>query len=138
MRLSEGLTKIQSLRDEKQILKEKMEIRNRLFEEENKEIISRLIEIRNELDTAENEVRLFAVNSYLESGEKSLDFGVKIRVMTQLKYDYEAALGWAKSHNLALSLDKKAFENIAKTSKIEFVEYLEVPTATIPSTIEVE
>jgi hypothetical protein len=51
-----------------------------------------------------------------------------------LDYDGKAALSWAKEHLLCLSLDKKAFETLAKTdSRPEFVEVTQEPKAFIGS-----
>ena len=47
----------------------------------------------------------------------------------------EAALKWAIEHKLALQLDKKAFEGIAKQSPLDFVTSTTEIQATIASVL---
>ena len=79
-----------------------------------------------------------ALDQYKQTGEKTLDHGVKIMVRKTLEYDQAAALNWAKDHGLALSLDKRAFEKIAKAQELEIVEYGEKAVAAIPQEIKIE
>ncbi len=59
--------------------------------------------------------------------------GVKIRVITRLKYDPTKALDWALSRGMreVLALNKRAFEKAAKALKPEVVEFKEELQATI-------
>ena len=50
--------------------------------------------------------------------------------MTELAYDYQDALNWALAHNMALTVDLKSFEKIARATPIPFVEKHEVAQAT--------
>lgn len=65
---------------------------------------------------AEQEARLraLALTNYFETGSEAPSPGVGIRVTTKPTYYPDAALAWAKAHNIALALDVKAFEAIAK------------------------
>jgi len=58
--------------------------------------------------------------------------------MKRFEYDELDAFKWAKEHSLALSLDKKAFEKIAKVDTMDFVKINEIPQATIPTNIKLE
>ena len=80
--------------------------------------------------------RAQALVLYGETGEKDLGWGVKIRMGTLLTYDPKTALGWALEHRIALELNKKAFENIAKTQPLDFVNSHEEPVATIAQDLE--
>ena len=82
-------------------------------------------------DAAESGLRILAVASYIETGEKAVAPGVGIRVMSRLNYENKDAIEWALEHKLALKLDTSAFEKIAKTSNLPFVDITEVPQATI-------
>jgi hypothetical protein len=54
--------------------------------------------------------------------------GLEVKMVTQIIYDAKAALGWAKAHLLCLTLDKKAFEALAKTdSRPDFVTVEQEP-----------
>jgi len=83
------------------------------------------------LGFADDIVRQLAVDAYGVDGNKKPAEGVGIRVMTKLVYDEAVALGWAMDKRMALKLDAKAFEKIAKASQLEFVTEEEAPIATI-------
>ena len=63
--------------------------------------------------------------------DKGKVYGVAIREVTKLHYSDDAAFQWAKNHELALKLDKKQFEKIAKIDTLEFVTITTEPQATI-------
>lgn len=115
--------------------KEEYERRMKEFELSNAELIKDLSDKRLEVDQLEIDIRAAALQEYKETGKKTLAGGVGIRVVSKMNYADVDALDWAKKHSLALSLDKKTFEAIAKAQPLPFVEYVEVPTATIPKEI---
>ncbi len=57
--------------------------------------------------------------------------GVGIQEVTKLAYDSDLALKWGIEHNMALQLNKGAFETIAKNTPIDFVTIITEPRATI-------
>ena len=83
------------------------------------------------LEQAEAKLREITLAAYAETGNKTPAPGVGIREAAKLVYDERDALGWAKEHHLALQLDRKAFEKIAKADKLDCVEYLTEIVATI-------
>lgn len=89
--------------------------------------------LKDMLAQAESALRQAALNEYAATGAKKLPHGVGVKVATRMNYNPAAAFEWAKSHDMALQLDKTAFERIAKASPMEFVEFVEVPTATLPT-----
>src|SRR5215510_11499954 len=70
---------------------------------------------------AEMALRTLALDLYQVTGNKSLAPGVKVREVTRLHYDPQAALIWAMEHRMALKLDEKTFEQLAKVAKFPFV-----------------
>jgi hypothetical protein len=54
-----------------------------------------------------------------------------VREMTRLTYDPQDALTWAIEHRLALSLDVKAFDQLARVTTLPFVTYWIDPQATL-------
>ena len=78
----------------------------------------------------ENELKAQRVAEY-DGVDKSKVFGVAIREVTKLDYCEVAAFEWAINHELALKLDKKQFEKIAKIDTLEFVTITTEPQATI-------
>ena len=57
--------------------------------------------------------------------------GVRVREMTRLTYDPQDALAWAIEHRLALVLDVKTFEQLARVTALPFVSYWIEPQATL-------
>ena len=80
---------------------------------------------------AEMALRILALDLYLATGNKSLAPGVKVREVTRLHYDPQAALTWAMEHRMALKLDEKTFEQLAKVAKLSFVHMTVEPQATL-------
>lgn len=88
---------------------------------------------REQLVLTENVLRETAVAVYRETGSKQPHPGVGIRVGTVLTYRPEEAMAWAMEHKLALQLDTRQFEQIAKTAPLPFVAKRDEPKATIAS-----
>lgn len=103
------------------------------FEEANRNVKDSLAATKDALADAERRLREAALAQYEATGTKKLPHGVGVKIATRMNYDASAAFEWAKSHNMALQLDKTAFERIAKASPMEFVEFVEMPTATLPT-----
>ena len=82
-------------------------------------------------------LRELTLKAYAETGIKTPAVGVGIREVTKLAYDNGVALDWAKSHSMALSLDKRAFEKIAKADTPDFVSITTEPQATIATNLKV-
>ena len=136
-KMLEELKKLKDLREQIEIIKGQYEVKVKTFEEENKTLIEQKQTLNNAMAVVENDLRTMALEKFKETGEKKLAFGVGIRVMTKLEYDNKVAFNWAEEHKMALTLDKKVFEKIAKAQDIDFVKKLEVPSATLPSKIEI-
>ena len=66
-------------------------------------------------------LRALAVEIYQSTDRKEIAPGVKVREMTRLIYDPQEALVWAITHQMALMLDVKTFEQLAKVSSLPFV-----------------
>ena len=84
----------------------------------------------------EQTLRDTVVPVYQQTGNKAPAPGVGVRIITELAYEPAQALDWAKSHEMALALDKRAFESIAKVQCLEFVRRVMVPQATIATNLD--
>jgi hypothetical protein len=100
---------------------------------ETQQIGDTVSKMKDLLADAESRLRSAALNTYAATGEKKFPCGVGVKIATRMNYSPADALTWARAHNIALQLDKTAFEKIAKASPMEFVEFVEVPTATLPT-----
>jgi hypothetical protein len=76
-------------------------------------------------------LRGLAIALYQSTDRKEIAPGVKVQEMTRLIYDPQEALTWALAHQMALMLDVKAFEQLAKVTALPFVTRTIVPQATL-------
>lgn len=107
------------------------------WEVENIPILDRVKVTAEELKVVEAQLRTLTLQAYKETGNKAPAEGVGIREVTKLEYDTKEAFNWGIEHKLALTLDKKAFEVIAKTSgALDFVTVTQEPQATIATQLE--
>lgn len=103
----------------------------RAWDDAHAQEIDRIKATTQALSEAESALRAAAVAAYQETGSKAPAPGVGIRVLTKLAYHPDDALRWAKEHDIALALDKAAFEKIAKAAPPDFVRTVESAQATI-------
>ena len=99
-----------------------------------------LIETANKNQTvldAEVKLRELTLKAYAETGDKYPAIGVGIRKVLVIDYDKKLALDWAKSHDMALMLDKKAFEKIVKADTPDFVKITTEAQATISANLTI-
>ncbi len=136
--MKEKIMRLKGLREELEKLNARKKTAYEKYMADNNDIFSELEKLAGQLTQAETEIKELALNEYSETGEKKLKFGVGIRIMKQLLYEEAEALAWAKEHSMALSLDKKAFDKIARADKMDFVQIKEVPQATLPFVIKLD
>ncbi len=105
------------------------------WEQENLTLLNELALVVKETYEAEATLRELTLQAYAETGNKTPAVGVGIREVTKLNYDGKVAFDWAKSHKMALQLDKKAFEKIAKADTPDFVTISQEPQATIATNL---
>lgn len=104
--------------------------------EENDALILNEKSMKCDQDLAEIKLREMTLVAFLQTGEKTPEVGVGIRVKPILSYDSHKAMDWAVKHELALKLDVSNFEKIAKTSNLPFVTITDDVTATIATELK--
>ena len=117
MDLKDWQSKVDDLSKWKAELKEKKE----MFDLENEGLIKNITALNETIMQTKQEFEVLAEEEYNKTGQKKLLGGIGIQDRTFLDYKPEDAFNWAKEHGLCLSLDKKAFEAVAKTQKLDFV-----------------
>jgi len=135
--LQEQIKVVIEVRCQYHIAKDNKDSALKMWEEQNEDIISSASIASENMTEAEAKLRELTLQAYAETGDKAPAPGVGIRERTVLTYDGKVAFDWAKSHKMALQLDKKAFEKIAKVSDLDFVDVATEPIATIATTLEV-
>ena len=74
------------------------------------------------LELADSELRRALIEWSRQTGEKTFDEHLSVRVTEKLEYTPEAATEWAKANApFILVADKKQFEQIAKNQELGFV-----------------
>lgn len=92
--------------------------------------LAALDEAKAEVDAATEAVKAVAMAEFAASGTKKFD-GYEVKVFTKLEYSEDAAFAWAKESGIALTLDKKAFEKVAKATALPFVTEVAEPRVQI-------
>ncbi len=105
---------------------------------DNRWLLDRLTQSGADVAAEETTLRELTLQAYQETGNKTPVEGVGIREMTRLEYDQKEALKWAMSHQVALSLDRKTFEGLAKATPLDFVIITKEPQATIATNLVVK
>ena len=106
------------------------------WQEENKALYTNESVTKGCCELEETKLRDLTLQAYAETGDKAPALGVGIRERTVLTYDGKVAFDWAKSHKMALQLDKKAFEKIVKADTPDFVKVGTEAIATIATNLE--
>jgi len=117
-------------------LKTNKELVMHKFEEENQLLMQEIFDLDDLQNNVKDKFKEQALVMFEKTQQKKLIGGIGIRVGTNLLYEPEKALSWAKEHNLALYLDKRNFEQLAKTQPIDFVIKEEKITVTFPRKFE--
>ena len=129
------LKQLRSLRDDLAIRKKAAYEK---YMSDNKDLFTEVDILQEQLTKQETEIRKIAVEYYEETGKKQQEYGVGVRILKKLEYEEAKALQWAKEHEMALNLDKKSFEKIARADPMDFIKINEVPQAILPFKIEIE
>ena len=108
------------------------------WERINKTLLDGLVVTREEVAKSEAKLRVLTLLAYAATGDKAPAPGVGIRERVVLTYDGKVAFDWAKAHKMALQLDKRAFEKIAKADTPDFVKVSTEAIATIATELKVE
>jgi len=105
----------------------------RHFEEAQAELTSRRGQAALEVEAATLALRTAAIAAFQETGDLAPAPGIKIRMMSRLDYEADEAKRWAINHKMALSLDTREFEKLAKAApaNFDFVRQYQEPAATI-------
>ncbi len=135
------LKDLKTFRTKKEQLKEAYENAMNEFKDLNALLLESIDKNKTQMEASEESLRILALDEFKETGSKQLTGGIGIRILKKLEYDNCTALGWAIAHGLALQLNKREFEIMAKTGNItdlNFVKIKEEPQATLPKEIKLE
>lgn len=108
-----------------------LKARQQEFDAANAGLIAQVTEAKAKLTEEETTLRAMTVACYQATGVKKPGPGVSISETTSVDYELKEAFDWAVANKMALSLDVKGFEQIAKATSLPFVTVSKVPRATI-------
>ena len=134
--LKEQIKVVVKARRESQEMADKRRALYDEFQTTHCEFFGDVVTAATKVSEAEDKLRELTLKAYTETGNKAPAEGVGIREYTVLSYDNKIAFDWAKSHKMALKLDIKAFEKIAKADPPDFVKITSEPQATIAANLE--
>jgi hypothetical protein len=122
-------------RKRQSILQEDYNKQKALFDEQTAQLRNELKLASDDTLQSENDLRISAIDLWKSDGEKRHSV-VQVKIIKDILYKDDEAFLWAKEHHMALMLDKKAFEKIAKVSPMDFVTIEEHAVAAIDSNLD--
>ena len=137
-KLKNGLINLKKLRERREAAKSIMQNARDAFNNTYEKEIAEIDELEHAIANNEEEIRSEGMGLYCENRDKNIGYGVKARILMKLDYAEGEAFKWAKEHGIALKLDTKVFEKIAKADKIDFVQLINKIQITIPKEIKGE
>lgn len=131
--LEANISRVRSLRLSISILKDMIDKRMALWEEENRELLDSIEAERIRLREEEETLRAATLEAYQETGNKKPAPGVGIRIVKEMIFDEAEAIDWAvdASAKNCLKLNTSNFKKVAEGLGLPFVEIAECPQATI-------
>lgn len=115
----------QLLADLHKPLDEQIAALEKAFSFENEGIIKQAAESADAASDYETQLREAAIAYFHETGTKTLDENLSVRVSTKLIYDQQKAVEWAEKNAPVMiqkTVDKKAFESLPTVTDLDFVE----------------
>lgn len=107
-----------------------------VFDNEHKSLSDQIKTLSTQIDELKESIKPEAIAEFKEINKKKLTGGIGIRETDETTYDEAKAFTWAKSKDLFIMLDKKAFEKSAPSLGLDFVKTEKKTSVTFPSTIE--
>jgi hypothetical protein len=116
MTLEDDIRKLADLRDEYFKLDTQLEMSRKAWLEENAELIMKRSAIDDQIKTEEVFIRKFAVDTYVNTGNKKPAPGLQIKIVERLEYPEEEAVRWAIENNApgVLKIAKVKFDKAMK------------------------
>ena len=138
MIIPEMLADLMVARKVRNVLLEKKISAYKVFEDNLSNLLHCLDEADERVMTLEGHIRDDTLAEYARTGNKIPCPGVQVKEMTRLSYEVSTALAWAKRTGVALTLNVKTFETLAKADPEEFpfVDFIKVPQAQIAQDLE--
>lgn len=132
----DDLKKLNDARKESAKLKEEKYKSHEQWLIDNAVLICKYAEIQGIVAQIEDGIRLAVLYRFQEDNDKKPAPGIVIKIFQKILYDPKQAYIWALSHRVALQLDIKEFEKIAKVIPVDFVTISEEPKVMIAADLD--
>ena len=136
--LREQIKVVAALRLSTQTLNSMKKETQMVWEKENSVLLESIRMATESKEAEEANLREMTLQFYAETGNKKPCEGVAVREVIKLEYDPKQALAWGMKHQLALTLDRKIFEGMVKTTPLDFVTVRNEAQATISTELKIE
>ena len=137
--LAEQVRRVAALRRNVAALDAVLFERRRAFEDGVADLNAQKGAANAETNAAEQVVRALALAHYHATQDKAPTPGVSVKLYEELGYDDAEAFAWAKEKQMALvpeSLNRKAFEKIARATPLDFVNFIDEPRVQIATDLD--
>jgi hypothetical protein len=116
MTLEDDIRKLADLRDEYFKLDTQLEMSRQKWLEENADLILKRSALDDQIKTEEVFIRKFAVDTYVNTGNKKPAPGIQIKIVEKLTYDEAEGVKWAIENNApgVLKIAKAKFNKAMK------------------------
>lgn len=135
--VNEMLMKLKTITEAKEKVDAEVKAKKEAFEESIK--AERLIQENydTEISTLKSQISELAIKNFEETGSKVFIGGVKVQEVKKLEYVEKLAFDFALEKKMFLQFDKKAFEKVATSLNLDFVNETKTLRTTFPAKIEV-
>lgn len=135
--IKEMLLKLKVITEAKEKIDSDVKTKKEAFEESIK--AERLIQQNydTEILTLKSQISELAIKNFEDTGSKVFVGGVKVQEVKKLEYVEKLAFEFALEKKMFLQFDKKAFEKVATSLNLDFVNETKTLRATFPAKIEV-
>lgn len=124
--------------DDLAVCKVEMKNRKEAFDIANKELSAIIAETEQVIIALKDSLSTEAMAEFEKDPTvKKLDFGIGIQERTAISYNYDEALKFAKGKDMFLALDKKAFEKVAPSLGLDFVNSDKKTIVTFPKELKI-
>lgn len=135
--VNEMLMKLKIITEAKEKVDAEVKAKKEAFEESIK--AERLIQENydTEISTLKSQISELAIKNFEETGSKVFIGGVKVQEVKKLEYVEKLAFDFALEKKMFLQFDKKAFEKVAASLNLDFVNETKTLRTTFPAKIDV-
>lgn len=129
---------LKHLYEKEEIVSKLISEKKKEFEESIKELVDQKKLCVDNIEFQKEVLNKMLLEENKLNGTKKFDGGFEIKEFKNLVYDEQVAFDFAKEKQMFIQFDKKAFDKVAESLNLDFVEIKKEPKVTFPKTIKLE